>query len=234
MAFLGGLGGALVSSAAGIFSANRANQQNVTNFQNRHQWEVEDLKKAGLNPVLSANNGGSVASAPMANIPNLGDTINSGKSIDNQGKAIKSQVGVNDSVVKLNKELEYKAMNDGLASSAIAQKSMTDNAIGRYNLDNLQPLYKKAAEADIDIKQKTSDFLLAQSSNQIAQASNAYAQAESANAVAENVRANIPKSKASGDIYKEHPWLSYSDKLVEYGSAISGSFKNFTMGNAYR
>lgn len=234
MGIFSGIAGSLVSSAAGLFSANRANQQNVTNYKNRHQWEVEDLKKAGLNPVLSANNGGSVAAAPMPNIPNLGDTINSGKSVDNQSKAVKSQIGVNDSVVKLNKELEYKAMNDGLASSAIAQKTMTDNALGRYNLDYLQPLFKQAAEEDINIKKNTSQFLLSQSANQIAQASNAYAQADSAKAVAENVRANIPKSQASGDIYKEHPWLSYTDKLVEYGSAISGSFKNFSIGNAYR
>ena len=38
------------------------NALNVYDYQNRHQWEVEDLKKAGLNPILSANSGASLAS----------------------------------------------------------------------------------------------------------------------------------------------------------------------------
>lgn len=32
-------------------------------LQNKHQWEVEDLKKAGLNPILSAQTGSSAVSA---------------------------------------------------------------------------------------------------------------------------------------------------------------------------
>lgn len=39
------------------------NDYNVENYQHRHQWEVVDLRKAGLNPILSANSAGSVAAA---------------------------------------------------------------------------------------------------------------------------------------------------------------------------
>lgn len=64
------VGGSLLSSAANIWMQNKANKQNQAMareqmaFQERmsstaHQREVEDLKKAGLNPILSANAGAS-------------------------------------------------------------------------------------------------------------------------------------------------------------------------------
>jgi hypothetical protein len=46
-------------------------QEDSQNFQrevlqNSIQWKMEDLKKAGLNPVMAVNNGGSSASAGIA------------------------------------------------------------------------------------------------------------------------------------------------------------------------
>lgn len=71
----------IASSALGavgsIFSANSANSMNRDMFaqqmaftkevmQNRHQWELDDLKKAGLNPLLSATSPTGTLSAPSA------------------------------------------------------------------------------------------------------------------------------------------------------------------------
>lgn len=58
------IGSSLLSSSASK-SASKANTNAQINWnreamQNRHQWEVEDLKKAGLNPILSANGASSV------------------------------------------------------------------------------------------------------------------------------------------------------------------------------
>lgn len=69
---LGGLMGNAFSSAAegDAFSDNVAlmrfqNELNQENYKHRHQWEVEDLRAAGLNPILSANSGATVAGAGL-------------------------------------------------------------------------------------------------------------------------------------------------------------------------
>lgn len=69
----------------GIFGKSSAKAQNEASsreaqinrdfqketLQNQHQWEVADLKKAGLNPVLSANSGAGAAAGSMA--PQVGE-----------------------------------------------------------------------------------------------------------------------------------------------------------------
>ena len=45
------------------------NDYNVYNYSHRHTWEVADLRRAGLNPILSANSAGSVAAAGQAQAP---------------------------------------------------------------------------------------------------------------------------------------------------------------------
>lgn len=44
------------------------NEYNVYNYQHQNQWRVEDLRSAGLNPILSATNGSSVAPASAGSV----------------------------------------------------------------------------------------------------------------------------------------------------------------------
>ena len=72
---LGGLMGNAFSSAAegDAFADNVAlmrfqNELQKENYMHRHQWEVRDLKAAGLNPILSAN---SAVAAPSVGLPTM-------------------------------------------------------------------------------------------------------------------------------------------------------------------
>lgn len=72
------LGSSMANSAAFEMQANSIAAQKES-MQNRHQWEVEDLRKAGLNPILSAtNSAGGVVSGATGNTtgPDIAGALN--------------------------------------------------------------------------------------------------------------------------------------------------------------
>ena len=83
------IGGALSNSAA-RHAATVANQRNIYNYQHRYQWAMQDMQKAGLNPILAATQGigGSIngASALSANY-NIGEGVTSGTSASSAGES---------------------------------------------------------------------------------------------------------------------------------------------------
>lgn len=80
MGFFDSIGTGINDILGGTTSARRANKyalaqmhaQNGLNketMQNAHQWEVQDLKKAGLNPILAANGNTSALGASTPSGP---------------------------------------------------------------------------------------------------------------------------------------------------------------------
>jgi hypothetical protein len=84
---LGSIAGSVLGSAVqghyNSANAAQANEWNVENYKHRYQWAVEDMRKAGLNPILAATNGigGSISGASAASVgmSDIGSTMNSAK-----------------------------------------------------------------------------------------------------------------------------------------------------------
>lgn len=70
------------------------NELNVENYKNRYQWAVEDMRSAGLNPILAATNGigGSIsgASAGTIGMSDIGSNMNSAKSASAAERQVKN------------------------------------------------------------------------------------------------------------------------------------------------
>lgn len=86
--FMGGLAGAGLGLVGDFFSAKFASnerkhaEQRMLDMDNtKHFREVRDLRRAGLNPILSAKGAASAGSVPgPAPVPDLGGTVSKGLS----------------------------------------------------------------------------------------------------------------------------------------------------------
>lgn len=84
---LGSVAGSILGSSVqnhyNSANAAQANAWNVENYKHRYQWAVDDMRSAGLNPVLAATNGigGSISGASAASVgmSDIGSTMNSAK-----------------------------------------------------------------------------------------------------------------------------------------------------------
>lgn len=135
-AFTGGIasiiGGALSNSAA-RHAATVANQRNVYNYQHRYQWAMDDMKAAGLNPILAATQGigGSVngASALSANY-NLGEGVTAGMSAQAAGSSAKAAQKQADTAQRVG-EGTVKKLDSDVALNASTAKNFEAEAAGK-------------------------------------------------------------------------------------------------------
>lgn len=170
MSLLGTIGAIAGSIGGSLFDRNEARHSAKTQYkyndwlqndnqafqlkmaQNAHQYEMNDLKKAGLNPVLSAqgSSAGSIAgsSSPQGTSPgNPG-----GKFSEIMNTALNS-VQVNSSK-KLN-ESQEKLNNQQILESAERTKNITPEAKAKIKQMNSATLVN---EAEKDLKESQTDI----------------------------------------------------------------------------
>ena len=155
---VGGLVGGALSNSASRHAMNAQIAANRYDYQNRYQWAMQDMQKAGLNPILAATQGiaGSVngASALGASYNSIGGDLAAGAGADaasNSAKAQQKHADVADklsvgslkqmdSQISLNAASAKKLEADTNATS-LANKLFTDSYdyeldLRRQNLEN--------------------------------------------------------------------------------------------------
>lgn len=118
-------------------------------MKNRHQWEVDDMRKAGLNPILSATGGsGAPGNAPIISAPDLAGAMNSAAQADTQSSekklkdALEKQTYVQNSALQADAGLK-RAQSVAADSSSNLMWSQTKgqeiaNKIQEENLKQAQ------------------------------------------------------------------------------------------------
>ena len=146
------IGGALSNSAA-RHAATVANQRNIHNYQHRYQWAMDDMQKAGLNPMLAATQGigGSIngASALSANY-NIGEGVTAGMSAGaagNSAKAANKQADTaarvaDGTIKKLESEVSLNAASAKNVAADAAGKEIANKLASDLYADNLA-LYRQ-------------------------------------------------------------------------------------------
>ena len=146
---IGLLGGKLKSSSAKS-AARDANQFTKEQLQNRHQWEVDDLKKAGLNPVLSAGAAPSIGSSAQAEPINPLEDVVQNASTAKMMKRMDAEIDRIKADEKLTRSLDKKAVMDTRKSRMEADESMS-----RYQNNMVQ---NKLMKLNVPAAKNMADF----------------------------------------------------------------------------
>lgn len=223
----GSIVGAVINGVAN-YGSSRMNYKDVKKLQERqqqwaeqmsstaHQREVEDLRAAGLNPLLSVT-GGNGASTPTSGMgqpeaPSLDTAINSGVSTALQMRQQKNQDKSTDAQIKnLNAQTDTEATKQQLniANSLLAdaERIKKQKEINTYDLEIAKKLEEAASRIKLNLATASANQMNAKSNN--INATTAKQKAE------QEININRPKEIEAMDkinFIKEHPVLEYGNR----------------------
>ena len=177
---IGGLGGGAMAQSAQLGISREYMDWMERMSSTAHQREVEDLRKAGLNPILSAKLGGS--SSPTGNAPTMQNWV---------GDAVKSSVNTALAYKVADAQIEQlEAQNRLLDAQSDGVK--LDNWNKQFDIDNSMPEMRRSnALFQIDKLQNEINELKSRSNQQGASAASIWKDIEVKNKQIESLAAGI-------------------------------------------
>lgn len=218
------IGGGMQNSANSAAAA-QANAWNKENYQHRYQWAVEDMRKAGLNPILAATQGiaGNVNGASALAASNtMGQSVSAGMAAGAAGEsasAAKKQANTAQSLV--NSQIKLNEANAANAVASATGQQQTNQffidtysqRVQEYNLI-LSNLYKEGKRIDSETAKNLFDYTVVMP----AEASLKLAQGAQSNSAA---RLFDTQNQVEQERKTEY---QYNNKYLKYGAGKSGGY----------
>ena len=199
---LGSVAGSVLGSAVqnhyNSANAAQANAWNVENYKHRYQWAVDDMRAAGLNPILAATNGigGSISGASAASVgmSDIGSTMNSARAASAAERQAKNVEHLAASQIDRNfSEANYFRQN--------AHGVVIDNGIKANNLNLLEQTYEKRLGYELQRMDQELQNLRLQGSYLSSGILSNVASANQSNSAASFASQNARLSKQEADFY---------------------------------
>lgn len=192
MSFLGDALSPIISVAGSLFGQKQAqsynsaasaqqNEWNKENYKNRYQWSTQDMRSAGLNPILAATNGigGSVAGASAASVQamNYGSSVSSAMSSDaqsNSASAAKQQAKVaeNLSTSQIEKNIAERDLLENTNNGQVIRNGLAANELNlaEQTYEERLGFQRQKMLLELDNLRKTGSLLEAQQLSNLAAA----------------------------------------------------------------
>lgn len=195
---LGSLGSSEIQSKYNEEAIRLQNELNVENYKHRYQWAVDDMRAAGLNPVLAATNGigGSIsgASAGTIGMSDIGANMNSARSSSAAERQAKNAEHL--AVSQIDKNVA-EADSTRQATHGI----VLDNGIKANNLNLAEQTYEKRLGYELQRMDQELQNLRLQGSYLSSGILSNIASANQSNSAAGFASQNARLSKQEADFY---------------------------------
>lgn len=199
---LGSVAGSVLGSAVqnhyNSANAAQANAWNVENYKHRYQWAVDDMRAAGLNPILAATNGigGSISGASAASVgmSDIGSTMNSARA-----------AGAAERQAKNAEHLAVSQIEKNVAEADSTRQAthgiVLDNGIKANNLNLAEQTYEKRLGYELQRMDQELQNLRLQGSYLSSGILSNIASANQSNSAASFAVQNARLSKQEADFY---------------------------------